>query len=207
MNPSCKAIAVTLLAGVMTVGMTACSRELPDEPNAGAPQADVSIAQIPANDDFANAVAISTLPFTDNLNTSEATAVGDPANDCLVDGHTVWYQFTPSADMRINANTFGSDYDTGIAERGPGRKPYLRHHHRQQDLLLGRQCLRAAGRREHHQAVVAGQGGWAELTATAHHGDTELSTRWSGPGPYIPTHHRIPATAGGGSETTRRGPS
>jgi hypothetical protein len=115
MNPSCKAIAVTLLAGVMTVGMTACSRDLPDEPNAGAPQADVSIAQIPANDDFANAVAISTLPFTDNLNTSEATAVGDPANDCLVDGHTVWYQFTPSADMRLNANTFGSDYDTGIA--------------------------------------------------------------------------------------------
>jgi hypothetical protein len=115
MDPSRKAITAMLLAGVMAVGMTACSKDLPDEPSAGAPQADVAILAIPTNDDFANAVEISTLPFTDNLNTSEATAVGDPANDCLVDGHTVWYQFTPSADMRINANTFGSDYDTGIA--------------------------------------------------------------------------------------------
>jgi hypothetical protein len=100
---------------VLITIMTACSNDLPEEPSAGAPQADVSILAIPANDEFANAVAISTLPFTDNLNTTEATAVGDPANDCLVDGHTVWYQFTPSADMRLNANTFGSDYDTGIA--------------------------------------------------------------------------------------------
>jgi hypothetical protein len=113
MIPSLKSSAVTLLASVMW--MTACSKDLPDEPSAGTPQADVSIAAIPANDEFANAVAIGTLPFNDNLNTSEATAVGDPANDCLVDGHTVWYKFTPAADMRINANTFGSDYDTGIA--------------------------------------------------------------------------------------------
>jgi hypothetical protein len=116
MNPSRKAIAVTLLAGVMTVGMPACSRDLPDEPSAGAPQADVSIAQVPANDDFANAVEIAALPFTDDIdNTNEATAVDDPANDCVVEGHTVWYRFTPSEDMRISANTFGSDYDTGIA--------------------------------------------------------------------------------------------
>jgi hypothetical protein len=116
MNPSRKAIAVTLLAGVMTVGMAACSRDLPEEPSAGTPQADVIIAQVPANDEFANAVVIGALPFTDDIeNTNEATAVGDPANDCVVEGHTVWYQFTPSADMRINANTFGSDYFTGIA--------------------------------------------------------------------------------------------
>jgi hypothetical protein len=115
MIPSLKSSGVTLLASVMW--MTACSKDLPDEPNAGTPQADVSIAAIPANDDFANAGLIVTLPFTTSFNTSEATAVDDPANDCLVDGHTVWYQFTPSADMRINANTFGSDgdFDTGIA--------------------------------------------------------------------------------------------
>lgn len=44
MDPSRKAIAVTLLAGVMTVGMAACSRDLPEEPSAGTPQADVIIA-------------------------------------------------------------------------------------------------------------------------------------------------------------------
>jgi hypothetical protein len=96
--------------------MTACSNDLPDEPSAGAPQADVSILAVPANDDFDAAVVITTLRFTDILNTSEATsAADDPANDCVIGGHTVWYQFTPSEDMRINANTFGSDYDTGIA--------------------------------------------------------------------------------------------
>lgn len=125
MNPSLKAVAVTLLAGVTTVWMTACSRDIPtgpaDGPRAGTPQADVRIAQIPANDDFDDATVITTLPFIDNLNTSEATTeAGEPADPddpavCFVGGHTVWYQFTPSEDMRINANTFGSDFDTGIA--------------------------------------------------------------------------------------------
>ena len=114
MTLSLRTLAVPLLVGGMMV-MSACSEDLPDEPSAGGAQPDVSILQIPSNDDFANAVVISSLRFTDNLNTSEATAVDDPPNDCLVDGHTVWYQFTPTEDMRINANTFGSDYDTGIA--------------------------------------------------------------------------------------------
>jgi hypothetical protein len=121
MPPSRKAIAVTLLCGIMAVGMTACSRDLPDEPGAGTPQADVSIAQVPANDDIANAVEVTTLPFSDNLNTSEATTTADEPADpedpavCFIGGHTVWYTFTPSENMTINANTFGSDYDTGIA--------------------------------------------------------------------------------------------
>jgi hypothetical protein len=136
MSPSRKAIAVTLLAGVMTVGMTACSRDLPDEPSAGTPQADVSIAQVPANDEFANAVVIGALPFATSLNTSEATAVGDPANDCLLDAHTVWYKFTPSEDMRINANTFGSDYDTGIAVY-TGTPPSLTQIACNDDAILG----------------------------------------------------------------------
>jgi hypothetical protein len=111
MTPLLRAIAVTLLAGMMTA---ACSKDLPDEPGAGGPQADVSIAQVPANDDFANAVVINSLRFTDNLNTSEATSAATDPGDCDIGGHTVWYQFTPSENMRLNANTFGSDYDTGI---------------------------------------------------------------------------------------------
>jgi hypothetical protein len=31
---------------------------------------------------------------------------------CTSDGATVWYVYTPSASGYINANTFGSDYDT-----------------------------------------------------------------------------------------------
>jgi hypothetical protein len=120
MNPSLKAIAVPL-TGVMTLWMTACSKDLPDEPSAGGPQADVTIAAVPGNDDIANAVEITTLPFIDNLNTSDATTTADEPADpedpavCFIGGHTVWYTFTPSENMTINANTFGSDYDTGIA--------------------------------------------------------------------------------------------
>jgi hypothetical protein len=120
MNPSLKAIAVTLLTGVTTMWMAACSRDVPTEPTYepyhGAPQ-----AQIPANDDFGDATEITALPFIDNLNTSEATTEPDEPADpndpavCFIGGHTVWYKFTPSQNMRINANTFGSDYDTGIA--------------------------------------------------------------------------------------------
>ena len=116
MNPSRNAIAVTLLAGVMTLGVPACSRDLPDEPSAGTPQADVSILQVPANDDFDDAVVITTL-FTDHLNTSEATtAADDPIPSCAEGGQgpTVWYAFTPSHSKRIEVNTFGSDYDTDL---------------------------------------------------------------------------------------------
>jgi hypothetical protein len=115
MNPSLKAIGVTLLASVVAVWTTACSNDLPtDAAEKVGPDA-VQNQVAPTNDDFAAAEVITALPFTDSDNTTDATSVDDPANDCFVEGHTVWYQFTPSEDMRINANTFGSDYDTGIA--------------------------------------------------------------------------------------------
>jgi hypothetical protein len=109
----------TLLAGVLTVSMTACSKDLPTDPankdGAGPGKADVSIAAIPTNDDFDDAVPVTAPPFTDEVNTSEATPAGDDPPNCFGGGPTVWYRFAPSADIRINANTFGSDYDTGLS--------------------------------------------------------------------------------------------
>jgi hypothetical protein len=68
-------------------------------------------AQAPPIDDFDDAHIITDLPFSDTLDTSEAaTAADDP--DCFGAGATVWYRFTPNEDMRLEANTFGSDYDT-----------------------------------------------------------------------------------------------
>ena len=69
----------------------------------------------PSNDDFASPTSVTEpLPFTDSINTSEATtAVDDP--DCAGNGPTVWYAFTPSQDMLIQADTFGSDYDTTLS--------------------------------------------------------------------------------------------
>jgi hypothetical protein len=103
------AIAVTLL-------LHACSGDMPTEPGKAAPPAgaDVVIAAVPTNDDIANATVIGTLPFTETISTAEATTEAtDP--DCVGNGPTVWYRFTPASSLRISANTLGSDYDTSIS--------------------------------------------------------------------------------------------
>jgi hypothetical protein len=120
MNRSLKAIAMMLLPGVISAWVTGCSNDLPTgpayKPYPGAPQ-----AQIPANDDFDDAIVITALPFTHTVSTTEATTTADEPADpedpgvCFIGAHTVWYQFTPSRDTRIRATTAGSDYDTGIA--------------------------------------------------------------------------------------------
>jgi hypothetical protein len=72
-------------------------------------------AQAPGNDDIANATVISGLPFSDTLDTSEATPdSGDPFSQCAFNylDATVWYQFTPLQDVTIEASTAGSSYHT-----------------------------------------------------------------------------------------------
>lgn len=68
----------------------------------------------PSNDDFENAIEISSLPFRDIANTVDATTASDDP-DCSGNGHTVWYSFTPEQDVTISAYTFGSDYDTTLS--------------------------------------------------------------------------------------------
>jgi hypothetical protein len=80
----------------------------------GLVQTPAAVAAPPANDDFDSAVLISALPFTDSVDTTEATTAGDDP-DCAGNGHTVWYSFTAPAEMGIEANTFGSDYDTTLS--------------------------------------------------------------------------------------------
>jgi hypothetical protein len=82
----------------------------------GLSQVSLVLAQVPDNDDFDAAIVIS-LPFTDTQDTTEATeALDDPEPGChFGTSHTVWYQFTPSEDMAIAADTIGSDYDTTLS--------------------------------------------------------------------------------------------
>jgi hypothetical protein len=68
----------------------------------------------PPNDTIDQAVPITTLPFTDELDVSGATrAPEDPV--CLGEGGTVWYALTLAEETRVELNTFGSDYDTTLA--------------------------------------------------------------------------------------------
>lgn len=69
----------------------------------------------PVNDDAANAVAFSTLPFARTADTAEATnGDDDPAGGCD-GGATVWYRFTPKVDQSVIVSTAGSDYDAFVS--------------------------------------------------------------------------------------------
>jgi PKD repeat protein len=74
------------------------------------------LAQAPANDDFDGATVIPNLPFTDTINTTEATMAGDdPGFGCwYTQTNSVWYAFTPDNDMWLQTDTVGSSYYTSL---------------------------------------------------------------------------------------------
>lgn len=68
----------------------------------------------PPNDDFNNATVISQIPATVTEDVSHATvAFDDPF--CFSRNQTVWFAFTPTQNMFLEANTFGSNYDTTLS--------------------------------------------------------------------------------------------
>src|SRR3954469_13396876 len=73
----------------------------------------------PANDDFDSAAAVPSVPFTGTMDATGATyAFDDPMPSCAYgDGGSVWYAFTPTQDatISVDADTFGSDYDTTLS--------------------------------------------------------------------------------------------
>jgi hypothetical protein len=74
-----------------------------------------AFAQPPSNDDFDNATLIPSLPFSDSINTEEATRAADDPECGGNDDHTVWYRFTPDQDVSVQANTRGSDYPATLS--------------------------------------------------------------------------------------------
>jgi hypothetical protein len=67
----------------------------------------------PANDDFDNATVVGGVPFDDSVFTGGATAAADDPS-CNGNAHSVWYSFTPTRDLRVKADTAGSDYATSL---------------------------------------------------------------------------------------------
>jgi len=67
------------------------------------------------NDDFAEAVLIPGLSFSNKEDTAGATLeVGEPRPCGSISG-AVWYSFTPDSNVELFANTQGSDYHTALA--------------------------------------------------------------------------------------------
>jgi PKD repeat protein len=73
-----------------------------------------ALAASPPNDDFDQARAVGALPFSDTVDTTDATAAFDDPTDCTNNG-SVWYKFNPSSDVLLQADTFGSNYDTVLS--------------------------------------------------------------------------------------------
>jgi hypothetical protein len=70
----------------------------------------------PANDDFADASLVADIPYTTSQSTTNATREPfEPNLTCSPIVSSVWYAFTPSSDVTVQADTFGSDYDTVLA--------------------------------------------------------------------------------------------
>jgi hypothetical protein len=110
-----KAVPEVLLAAALILG-SACSDHRPTEPpdrqGPGPALADISTLAAPGNDDFDNSTVITTLPFSETLSIAEATVAPDDElqeeNCSAIGGNTIWYQFTPTRDLRLNASTVGS---------------------------------------------------------------------------------------------------
>src|ERR1043166_8967380 len=66
----------------------------------------------PPNDACDRATVVGTLPFTDVVDTSDATRTPSDPTSCNAGGHTVWYRVKPPQTGRLCARTCGSDYDT-----------------------------------------------------------------------------------------------
>jgi hypothetical protein len=71
----------------------------------------------PANDNCANAIAITSCPFTDTKDTTGASnEAGEPASTCTTQSNSVWYSYTNTTanPVSFNVDTCGSDFDTAL---------------------------------------------------------------------------------------------
>jgi hypothetical protein len=76
-------------------------------------------AVAPANDTFAGAVTISALPFSDTVDTTQATTDADDAEanaNCGAPATeaSVWYAFTPASATGVGVDVSASDYSAGV---------------------------------------------------------------------------------------------
>ena len=71
-----------------------------------------AFASPPSNDTESGAVRVDAVPFTHAVDTTEAT----PDGERFCSSHaSVFYTFTPSANVRIQVDTLGSEYNTTLA--------------------------------------------------------------------------------------------
>ena len=68
----------------------------------------------PPNDDFNNAIHVSAIPYSISYDATNATVAPDDPF-CNGASQTLWFAYTPTTNIRLEANTFGSNYDTTLS--------------------------------------------------------------------------------------------
>ena len=73
-------------------------------------------AVAPSNDDMASATVVGSLPYTDTVDTTDATLEGlEPTYDCgYTMAATVWYSYTPGTSGPVYVNTLGSAINNAV---------------------------------------------------------------------------------------------
>jgi hypothetical protein len=68
-----------------------------------------ALAAVPANDNFAGAVVITSLPFSATVDNTDATIEpGEPYAGCAFPFRSVWYSFTPTENVAVQVDMAGS---------------------------------------------------------------------------------------------------
>ncbi len=73
-----------------------------------------AFAAAPSNDDVATPRDITQVPFSETIDTTDASSDPTDPQVCLND-KSVWYRFTSAEARRVIVDTSGSDYDTLLA--------------------------------------------------------------------------------------------
>ena len=71
-------------------------------------------ASAPSNDDISNATVITSLPFNDTVDMSQATFAPTDVSFCFGNTASVWYQFTPATSGQIAFDPGPSNSDIAI---------------------------------------------------------------------------------------------
>jgi hypothetical protein len=73
-----------------------------------------ALASVPPNDDIATATVITSLPFHDTLDMSQATFAPDDQSFCAGQKQSVWYQFTPTTSGEVAFDSTPSNQPMAI---------------------------------------------------------------------------------------------
>jgi hypothetical protein len=77
--------------------------------------AQAALAAPPPNDLESAATKITTIPFTETIDTTEATTDGPRVCRRSYRNASVFYRFRSASDVYVQFDTFGSGYDTSLA--------------------------------------------------------------------------------------------